>query len=312
MPGRFLVTGGAGFIGSSIAEALLARGDRVTVLDDFSTGREANLSALKGDLEVVRGDVSSADDVARALRDVHAVFHEAAIPSVVRSVAEPEVADRTNVHGTICVLENARRAGVKRVVFAASAAAYGDEPTLPKREDMTTHPLSPYAVAKIASEHYMRVYASLHGMQTLSLRYFNVFGGRQDPKSEYAAAIPRFVAALKSGAQPTIFGDGEQTRDFCHVSDVVEANLAAMRCDSARGQAVNIVRGEITMVNALVQMLSRILKASVLPKHEAERPGDIRHSCADITLARTLLSWSPRVLVEEGLKETVAGFGAHA
>lgn len=310
MPGRFLVTGGAGFIGSSIASALLERGDRVTVLDDFSTGRDSNLAGLKGDLDVVRGDVSNGSDVARAMRDVEAVFHEAAIPSVVRSVAEPVVADSANVHGTVTVLEVARIAGVRRVIFAASAAAYGDEPTLPKREDMAPQPLSPYAVAKIAGEHYLRVYAHLHGMKTLSLRYFNVFGGRQDPKSEYAAAIPRFVDALKSGRAPTIFGDGEQTRDFCHVSDVVKANLAALHCDEARGQVVNIARGETTTINALIAMLARILKVSVVPQHVAERPGDIRHSCADISVARTLLGWSPTVSVEEGLVETVAGLGA--
>lgn len=307
MAARILVTGGAGFIGSSIVEALLKRGDAVTVLDDFSTGRESNLLGLSGDLVVLRGDVSNAMDVKRAMSDVRAVFHEAAIPSVVRSVNEPVVADRVNVHGTVTVLEEARNSGVERVVFAASAAAYGDEPTLPKLESMTPSPLSPYAVAKIAGEHYMRVYANLHGMKTLSLRYFNVFGGKQDPKSEYAAAIPRFVAAIRDGYAPTVFGDGLQTRDFCHVSDVVAANLNALECSDARGQVVNIARGESTTIVDLIQMIARVMKKTVTPKHNAERAGDIKHSLADIRAAKSLLAWEPAMGVEAGMHETVLG-----
>lgn len=312
MAARILVTGGAGFIGSSIVEALLARGDAVTVLDDFSTGRESNLSSLKGDLVVVRGDVSEASDVRRAMKDARAVFHEAAIPSVVRSVNEPVIADRVNVHGTVTVLEEARISGVRRVVFAASAAAYGDEPTLPKLESMVPAPLSPYAIAKIAGEHYMRVYASLHGMQTLSLRYFNVFGGKQDPKSEYAAAIPRFIAAIRDGKAPTVFGDGQQTRDFCHVSDVVSANLKALECPSASGQVVNIARGESTTIVDLIQMIGRVMNRNVTPVHAPERAGDIRHSLADIAAARALLAWAPQMTVQDGMHETVRGLSASA
>lgn len=309
---RYLVTGGAGFIGSGITAALLARGDAVTVLDDFSSGRESNLAGLGGDLDVQRGDVSVADDVTRAMRDVAAVFHEAAIPSVVRTIEAPLRADQVNLHGVVQVLEAARHAGVRRVIFAASAAAYGDDPELPKREDMVPRPLSPYAVAKIAGEQYLRVYASLFGMETVSLRYFNVFGPKQDPRGGYAAAIPRFVEAFANGRQPTIYGDGEQTRDFCHIDDVVAANLAALAAPSLAGEIVNIARGESTTVRDLVTLIARLCGTEAKPAHEPERPGDIRHSRADVSRAAALLGFRATVTVEEGLRATVAAFARGA
>lgn len=306
---RYLVTGGAGFIGSSIAEALLARGDSVVVLDDFSTGREANVASLAGDVEVLRGDVRDEPLLDRAARGCAGIFHEAAVASVVQSVADPLRCDDVNVHGTVKVLEAARRAGIARVVFAASAAAYGDDPELPKRETMRPCPLSPYAASKVAGEHYLRVYAHLHGMKTLALRYFNVFGARQDPNGEYAAVIPKFVQALRAGRSPVVFGDGEQTRDFCHIDDVVSANLAAMSCERAAGQVVNVANGASMSVNELAAEIAKIVgRPDLRPTHAEARAGDVRHSRADITAARDLLGWEPRVKVADGLRRTVQAF----
>ncbi len=305
---RYLVTGGAGFIGSHIAEALLARGDAVVVVDDLSSGREENLAALSGDLELIRGDVCDAEIVARAVRGVEAVFHQAAVPSVAASMADPLRCDEVNVHGTVRVLEAARAAGVGRVILAASAAAYGDDPELPKREDMLPRPMSPYAASKVAAEHYVRVYAELYGMRNVSLRYFNVFGPRQDPASDYAAVIPKFVTTLLGGGRPRIFGDGEQTRDFCTIGDVVSANLAALECEHARGQVLNVAGGRSITINELVRALNRVLGTDREPEHAEARPGDIRHSRASIERARDVLGWSPRVSVEEGLLRTVEHF----
>jgi len=300
-----LVTGGAGFIGSNIAERLLSLGESVTILDDFSTGREENLSGLGGDLEVIRGDVCDSATVARAMRGVGAVLHHAAVASVARSIDAPLRCDEVNVGGTLRILEAARAAGVRRVVYAASAAAYGDEPTLPKREDMVPVPLSPYAVSKLAGEHYVTVYAGLHGLHAVALRYFNVFGARQDPASEYAAAIPKFAHAIISGKRPTVFGDGEQTRDFCHVDNVVDANLLALERDEASGHVINIAGGSSVSINALIGMLTGIVGVEGKPRHVEARPGDIKHSRADISNAHALLGWSPRVSVEEGLRRTI-------
>jgi UDP-glucose 4-epimerase len=301
-----LVTGGAGFIGSSIARALLSRGDGVVVLDDFSTGREANLDDLTGDLVVERGDLRDESVVARVTKGVDAIFHQAAMPSVAASIDDPMACDAINIRGTLCLLDTARKAGISRVIFAASAAAYGDDPELPKRETMRPSPMSPYAVSKVAGEHYMRVYAELYGMKTLSLRYFNVFGPRQDPASDYAAAIPKFISMLLANQPPRIFGDGEQTRDFCYIGNVVYANLLALACEDARGQVVNIADGGSITINALVTELANICE--VEPAHEDPRAGDIRHSRADITLARELLDYAPKTTVSEGLELTVEYF----
>lgn len=305
---RHLVTGGAGFIGSHIAAALLARGSSVVVLDDMSSGRDENLAVLSGDVTVIRGDLCDGDVVGRALRGVDAVVHHAAMPSVAASIDDPVRTDEVNVHGTVRLLELARAAGVRRFVFAASAAAYGDDPELPKHEDMRPAPLSPYAVSKVAGEHYVRIFAELYGMQTMSLRYFNVFGPRQDPNSDYAAVIPKFITAMRAGRRPQIFGDGEQTRDFCYVEDVVDANLRALSCEDARGQVVNVAGGEAITINELVGALNRALGTEIAPEHRDPRPGDIRHSRAHVGRARELLGWSPTVGVEEGLRRTVDHF----
>ncbi len=305
---RYVVTGGAGFIGSTIVRALVARGDAVTVVDDFSTGRESNLEGVSGDLEVLRGDVRDARVVARAVRGAQGVVHQAAVASVPASIADPVTCDEVNVGGTVRLLEEARRAGVQRFVLAASAAAYGDEPTLPKREEMLPRPLSPYAASKVAAEHYVDVYATLHGMRAVSLRYFNVYGPRQDPKSQYAAAIPLFVETLLRGAAPRIFDDGEQTRDFCYVDDVVDANLRALASDEARGQVVNVAGGTPITVNELVAAIGRIVGTDLTPTYAPARPGDIKHSVADVTRAKSLLGWTAQTPLDRGLQATVAYF----
>jgi UDP-glucose 4-epimerase len=228
----------------------------------------------------------------------------------VKTIEDPLRADLVNGHGVVQVLEAARRAGVRRVIFAASAAAYGDGAELPKREDMTPRPLSPYAIAKVQGEQYLRVYASLHGMETVSLRYFNVFGPKQDPKGDYAAAIPRFVEAFVQRRQPTIYGDGEQTRDFCHIDDVVAANLAALAAPGLAGQIVNIARGESITIRDLVSLIARLCGEVAQPVFAPERPGDVKHSRADVSRAATLLGFRPAVTVEEGLRGTVAAFAA--
>jgi len=302
---RIVVTGGAGFIGSSLVEALLGRGESVTVLDDFSTGRTSNLDGLTGDLEVVRGDVSRPDDVERSLRDASAVLHHAAIASVVRSIDDPVRADEVNVHGTVCVLEQARRAGVRKVVLAASAAAYGDGEELPQHERLTPRPLSPYAVAKLASEHYVRVYARLHGLHAVALRYFNVFGPKQDPNGEYAAVVPKFVTAMLRGESPRVFGDGLQTRDFCFVDDVVEANLCALARPEASAQVINVASGRETTVPGLAQLVATILGVEPAIEHAPARDGEVRRSVADVSLAKHVLGWQARTSVEQGVARIV-------
>ena len=305
----YLVTGGAGFIGSSIAEALLTRGDRVVVLDDFSSGRRENLEGLPGKVDLVEGSIADPAAVERAVRGVDVVFHEAAIPSVTRSVENPQASMLAGVQGTTVVLDLARRAGVRRVVFAASSSAYGDTPTLPKVETMTPQPLSPYAASKLTGEHLMRIFASLYGIETVSLRYFNVFGARQDPKSEYAAVVPRFVTAALRGERPIIFGDGEQTRDFCYIDNAVRANLLA--ADTPRklsGEVVNVACGERTSLNRLVSLIGELAGKRAEPEYRDPRAGDIRDSLADVRAARELLGYEPLVDVREGLKRTYDAF----
>lgn len=305
----YLVTGGAGFIGSSIAEALLAAGDSVRILDDFSSGRRENLRNLPGRHELVEGTIVDPATVAGAMRGVEVVFHEAAIPSVVRSVENPQATMLAGVQGTTVVLDAARRAGVKRVVFAASSSAYGDTPTLPKIETMTPQPLSPYAVSKLTCEHLMRVFAGLYGLETLSLRYFNIFGPRQDPKSEYAAVIPKFITAALRKERPVVFGDGEQTRDFCFIDNAVRANLqAATTPHKLRGEVVNIACGERTSLNQLLKYIGELTGARLDPEYRPTRPGDVRDSLADVTAARELIGYQPGVDVREGLKRTLEAF----
>jgi nucleoside-diphosphate-sugar epimerase len=305
----YLVTGGAGFIGSSIAEALLAAGDTVRILDDFSSGRRENLEALSGPLELVEGTITAAATVKKAMEGVQVVFHEAAIPSVARSVEDPQATMLAGAQGTTIVLDQARRAGVRRVVFAASSSAYGDAPTLPKIETMEPQPLSPYAASKLAGEHLMRIFAQLYGLETVSLRYFNVFGPRQDPKSDYAAVIPKFITAAIRKERALVYGDGEQTRDFCHIDNAVRANLlAAGSSRKLAGQVVNVACGEKTSLNQLLKYIAELAGTHIEPQYLAARAGDVRDSLADIAVARDLLGYQPAVDVREGLKRTFAAF----
>jgi UDP-glucose 4-epimerase len=304
-----LITGGAGFIGSSIAEALLTSGESVRILDDFSSGRRENLEGLPGRWELVEGTIVDPAIVARAILGVDVVFHQAAIPSVARSVENPQATVLAGVQGTAVVLDVARHAGVRRVIFAASSAAYGDTPTLPKVETMTPIPLSPYATSKLAGEHLLRVFAQLYGLETVSLRYFNVFGARQDPKSEYAAVIPKFITAALRGQRPVVFGDGGQTRDFCHIDNAVRANLlAAGSPRKLGGEVVNIACGERTSLNQLLKYIDELAGTSLAPEYRAARAGDVRDSLADVSAARELLGYEPAVGVREGLKRTFEAF----
>jgi UDP-glucose 4-epimerase len=304
-----LVTGGAGFIGSSIAATLVQRGERVRILDDFSSGRRENLEGLPGDVELLEGTIVDPETVARAMRGVEVVFHEAAIPSVVRSVESPRATMLAGVQGTTVVLDIARHAGVRRVIFAASSAAYGDTPVLPKVETMQARPLSPYAASKLAGEQLMRIFAELYSIETVSLRYFNVFGPRQDPKSEYAAVIPKFVTAAIRQERPVVFGDGEQTRGFCYIDNVVDANLlAASSPQKLRGEVLNVACGERTSLNQLITLIGELTGSRLAPDYRPARAGDVRDSLADVRAARQTLGYEPRVAVREGLRRTVEAF----
>jgi len=298
----YLVTGGAGFIGSHLTERLLADGHAVRILDNFSTGKRENIPAAPG-VEVIEGDVGDFETVRQAMQGVDYVFHEAAIASVPETVGNPLASERVNYRGTLNILETARHAGVKRVVFACSAAVYGDLPELPKREDMPLRPLSPYAVDKLASEHACQVYTHLYGLEAVALRYFNVFGPRQDPSSPYSGVISIFSDHLRQGKQPAIYGDGEQTRDFVFVADVVEANIRAASSPAAVGRAINIATGSTLSINDLLRTICRIQGQPFEPGYRPGRQGDIRHSRADISLARELLEWEPAVEFETGLRE---------
>jgi len=306
---RYLVTGGAGFIGSNLVAALTAAGERVRVLDNLVTGRWEHLDGIAQQslIERIEGDIRDAAAVARAAEGVEVILHQAALGSVPRSVDTPIEADEVNTGGTVTVLDVARRQGVRRVVFAASSAAYGETPALPKREDMAPMPMSPYAVTKLACEHYLKVFADIYGLETVNLRYFNVFGPNQTPDGAYAAAIPRFIDAALSGRPITIFGDGEQTRDFCYIDNTVRANLlAASSPKKLTGQVVNIAGGRRIGLNELCTQLGRVMGREIAVDHVAPRPGDIRHSLADISAAHALLGYEPLVRWEDGLAPTLA------
>jgi UDP-glucose 4-epimerase len=306
---RFLVTGGGGFIGSHIAEALLARGEKVRVLDNFATGRRSNLLGL--DVELIEGSVTDEAALARAVAGVEVVFHEAALPSVPRSIEAPLDSDRVNVHGTLMVLEAARKAGVRRLMFAGSSSAYGNTTVSPKREDLPNNPLSPYAVAKVAGEHYLKVYAQLHGLETLTIRYFNVFGPRQDPNGAYAAVIPRWIEAALDKKPIHIHGDGGQTRDFGYIQNVVHANLlAATTSRKLSGEIVNVSCGESVSLLQLADAIAEEVGGNVERVHGPSRAGDVRDSLADISRARELIGYEPQVFWREGLKRTVASLRA--
>jgi UDP-glucose 4-epimerase len=306
--GLALVTGGAGFIGSHLVDGLLAEGRAVRVLDDLSTGAEANLAGVRDRIDFVRGDLLDEKTVQRALEGVEVAFHQAAIPSVPRSIADPLRTNAVNVDGTLLLLEMARRAGVRRVVYAASSSAYGDSETLPKVETMPPQPLSPYALQKYAGEMYCRLFTDLYGLETVALRYFNVFGPRQNPDSPYAAVVPLFIRSCLNRQPATIHGDGEQSRDFTYVGDAVSANLLAARSPGAAGGVLNVAGGRRITLNELLRTLQEITGSRVPPVHTPARAGDVRHSEADIGLARRLLAYEPRVPLREGLRATVEGF----
>lgn len=302
---NILVTGGAGFIGSNLVEALVRRGHRVRVLDDFSTGHERNLASVRRDIELVRGDCADPKAAARAVKGVAVVFHEGAIPSVPRSVKEPLASHRANATATITMLEAARQAGVRRFMYAGSSSVYGETVGLPKREDMETRPLSPYGVGKLAGEHYVRIYAHLFGMETLTLRYFNVFGPRQDPASPYSGVISKFITEMLAGRVPVIHGDGRQSRDFTYIDNVVDANVRALTARGLAGQTVNIASERRITLLALLKGVARETGRPAKARHDEARPGDIRHSFADTTRARKLLGYRVVCDFEEGLARTV-------
>ncbi len=304
----YLITGVAGFIGSNLAEALLAEGNRVRGLDNFLTGKRENLDGLDG-LEFLEGDLRDPDACRAACDGVEYLLHQGALGSVPRSVADPVLSNACNVTGTLNLLVAARDAGVWRVVFAASSSAYGDTPTLPKVETMAPRPLSPYALTKLACEEYLRLFFELYDLETVSLRYFNVFGPRQDPDSTYAAVIPRFVSALLRNEPPEIYGDGEQTRDFTYIADVVQANLKACRAPrESCGQVYNVACGDRIRLIDLYREIARLLGTDLEPRFGPPRPGDVKHSLADISKARSLLGYEPQYDVRTGLAEAIAWY----
>ncbi len=300
-----LVTGGAGFIGSNLVRALLERGDSVRVLDNFSTGFRGNLAELDADIDVVEGDLRSYERVHAAVRGVDVVYHQGALPSVPRSVQDPLTTTAVNVEGTLNVLLAARDAGVRRVVNASSSSVYGNGGTLPRDEGQSPDPISPYAVAKLAAERFCTSFSRVYEIETVSLRYFNVFGPRQDPNSQYAAVVPRFVSAIADGTPVTIYGDGQQSRDFTYVANVVEANLLAADADGASGAILNVATGGSETVDALSATIGRLLGRNVEKSFEPERAGDVRASWADISLARSTIGFEPRIGLEDGLRLTI-------
>jgi nucleoside-diphosphate-sugar epimerase len=309
-----LITGGSGFIGSHLVEALLRTEAVVRVLDNLSTGRRENLqevlqrTADPRRMALIEGDITDRQTVQEAMRGVDYVLHQAALPSVPRSVKDPIGSNRVNVEGTLNILTAARDAGVKRIVYASSSSVYGDSPTLPKREDMPTDPRSPYAVSKLAGEAYCRAFTKVYGVETVSLRYFNVFGPRQDPSSPYAAVVPRFIEALLQRRPPVIFGDGKQSRDFTFIANVVQANLLAMQAPGVAGEVFNIACGESVDLLTVLDLLAELSGHAIEPEFQAPRAGDIRHSWADISKAQRLLGYRPVATFREGLQQTVAYF----
>jgi nucleoside-diphosphate-sugar epimerase len=304
----YLVTGGAGFIGSHLVEELARRGERVRVADNLSTGKRANLAHIRG-VDLVEGDLTDLAVARRACDGVEYVLHQAAIPSVPRSVADPISSNRANIDATLNVLVAARDTGVRRVVYACSSSAYGDTPTLPKHEEMPTAPLSPYALQKLVGEQYLQLFTSLYGLETVTIRYFNVFGPRQDPASPYSGVISLFTSALLDGRRPTICGDGEQTRDFTYVANVVDGVLRACTAD-ASGQVINVATGGRVSINELCRTLCELLRVDIEPEYIDARPGDVRDSQADIGRARRVLGYEPLVPFKDGLRRTIEWFRA--
>ena len=304
---RSLVTGGAGFIGSHLVEALLVREDYVRVLDNFSSGKEEHLADVQDNIDLITGDLRDQADLASALKDIDYVYHQAAFVSVPLSIEEPEQCFGINVGGTVQLLSAALKAGAKRVVIASSAAVYGDNPAIPLNEEMGLNPMSPYATSKIVGELYTKLYSDLLGLEVVALRYFNVFGPRQNPDSDYAAVIPIFVKNVLEDKQPIIFGDGHQSRDFVFIEDVVRANLFASEADLAPGKVINICSGLETSLLDLTESLAKVLNTDIQPRFEDERTGDIYRSVGDPTLARELMEFEPIVNLAQGLEKTAAG-----
>jgi len=301
----FLVTGGAGFIGSHIAEALVARGERVRVLDNLCTGHLSNLASIHDSVEFIQADVEDPAAVAKAVRGVDCIFHNAALASVPRSVERPLDTNTACVTGTLNLLDKAQKAGVRRLVYAGSSSAYGDQPTSSKRETDLPAPLSPYGAAKLAAEFYCQAFTHTHGFETVTIRYFNVFGPRQDPNSQYSAVIPLFITAMLAGRQPTVYGDGGQSRDFTYIANVVHGNLLAADAPQVAGRVFNVANGRNTTLLELIAALNRLLGTNIQPVHAPARVGDVRESLADITRARELLAYEPQIDFDAGLRRSI-------
>jgi len=302
---KFLVTGGAGFIGSNICRELISQGCFVRVIDNLLTGKKSNLAGIIDKIEFIEADMGDEIAARSAMKDIDVVLHQAALPSVPRSIDDPAATHRHCVDATFTVLLAARDAGVKRFVYASSSSAYGDTPTLPKVETMPAQPLSPYAVAKLVGEYYCSVFYNVFGLETISLRYFNVFGPYQDPTSQYAAAIPAFVTAILKDQPPTVFGDGHQSRDFTYIDNVVEANLLAAQANHTAGEVVNIACGKAITVNEIIEVINDLVGRNIKPIYDPPRPGDVKHSLADIGLAKKTISYKPTVDFREGLKKAI-------
>ena len=304
----YLITGGAGFIGSNIAHELVRRGEKVRIVDNFSTGSMRNISDIFDRIELIEADVRDLESMRRAMEGVDFVLHQAALPSVARSVSDPIATSEVNISGTLNMLVAARDAGIKRFVYAASSSAYGNTPALPKREDMEPCPLSPYAVSKLAGEHYCRIFYQLYGLETVSLRYFNVFGPGQDPLSQYSAAIPKFVTSMFEGKPITVYGNGNQSRDFTYVQNVVNANLLACKSPDLKGEVMNIACGNGISLNQLISALEEIMSVRANVIRTDPRAGEVLHSCADISKARAWIGYEPAITFNEGLSKTVKWF----
>jgi len=300
-----LVTGGAGFIGSHLTAHMVQLGHHVRVFDDFSTGRRENLAPVRDRVELFECDLRHPEECMRACMDIEFVFHQAAIPSVPKSLEQPQASHDVNVDGTFNLLRAAERHKIRRFIYAGSSSVYGDTVESPKHEDMKPMPLSPYAVQKLTGEAYCRAFYECYGLETISLRYFNVFGPRQDPHSQYAAAIPAFVSSIVAGEAPTVYGDGEQTRDFTYIDNVVHGNILAMNAAKTRGEAVNVACGERISINRVIAEINRLMGTDVQPRYAPRRQGDVKDSCADVRLARTLLGYTPRIEFEDGLRTVI-------
>lgn len=304
----YLVTGGAGFIGSHIVEELISRGEKVRVIDNFSTGKRENISQFEGRIDLIDGDIRDLALCRYVLKGVDHVLHQAALTSVPRSVEDPILTNDINISGTLSILLAAKEEGVQSFVYASSSSVYGDDPQLPKQEGMGGTLLSPYAISKLAGEHYCQVFNSLYGLNTICLRYFNVFGPRQDPLSQYAAAVPIFITKILKGKPPVIYGDGTQSRDFTYVRNVVEANILAAKAEDAGGKICNIACHDQITVNFLIEMIKKKLDSDILPVFEKPRLGDIKHSFADISKAQEILNYEPLVPFEKGLEKTISWY----